>query len=56
MMSFKSVRVSIFKGVHSWYTYNITWQGVLSRRSWSPATTGPPGLSAASYVAVDGPP
>ena len=28
----------------------------LSRRSWSPATTGPPGPSAASYVAVDGPP
>ena len=29
---------------------------VLSRRSWSPATTGPPGPSAANYVAVDGPP
>ena len=29
---------------------------VLSRRSWSPATTGPPGPSAASYVAIDGPP
>ena len=28
----------------------------LSRRSWSPATTGPPGPSAANYVAVDGPP
>ena len=28
----------------------------MSRRSWSPATTGPPGPSAASYVAVDGPP
>ena len=28
---------------------------VLSRRSWSPATTGPPGPSAANYVAVDGP-
>ena len=30
--------------------------GDLSHRSWSPATTGPPGPSAASYVAVDGPP
>ena len=29
---------------------------VLSHRSWSPATTGPPGPSAANYVAVDGPP
>ena len=29
---------------------------VLSRRSWSPATTGPLGLSAANYVAIDGPP
>ena len=29
---------------------------VLSRRSWSPTTTGPPGSSAANYVAVDGPP
>ena len=29
---------------------------VLSRRSWSPATAGPPGPSAASYVAVGGPP
>ena len=28
----------------------------LSRRSWSPATTGPPGPSAANYVAIDGPP
>ena len=28
----------------------------LSRRSWSPATTGPPGPSAANYAAVDGPP
>ena len=28
----------------------------MSRRSWSPATTGPPGPSAANYVAVDGPP
>ena len=28
----------------------------LSRRSWSPTTTGPPGPSAASYVTVDGPP
>ena len=28
----------------------------LSRRSWSPATTGPPGPSAANYVAVDDPP
>ena len=27
----------------------------LSRRSWSPTTTGPPGPSAANYVAVDGP-
>ena len=26
----------------------------LSHRSWSPATTGPPGPSAANYVAVDG--
>ena len=29
---------------------------VLLRRSWSPATTGPPGPSAANYFAVDGPP
>ena len=28
----------------------------LSRRSWSPATTGPPGPSVANYVAIDGPP
>ena len=28
----------------------------VSCRSWSPATTGPPGPSAANYVAVDGPP
>ena len=28
----------------------------LSRRSWSPATTGPPGPSVANYVTVDGPP
>ena len=28
----------------------------MSRRSWSPAITGPPGPSAANYVAVDGPP
>ena len=28
----------------------------MSRRSWSPATTGPPGPSAANYVAVDDPP
>ena len=28
----------------------------LSRRSWPPATTGPPGPSAANYVAVHGPP
>ena len=28
----------------------------LSRRSWSPATTGLPGPSAANYAAVDGPP
>ena len=28
----------------------------LSHRSWSPATTGPPGPSAANYVAVDDPP
>ena len=28
----------------------------LSRCSWSPVTTGPPGPSVANYVAVDGPP
>ena len=28
----------------------------LSCCSWSPATAGPPGPSAANYVAVDGPP
>ena len=28
----------------------------LSRRSWSPTTTGPPGPSVANYVAVDVPP
>ena len=28
----------------------------LSRRSWSPAESGPPGLSTAIFVAVDGPP
>ena len=28
----------------------------MSCRSWSPATTGPPGPSAANYVAVEGPP
>ena len=28
----------------------------LSRRSWFPATTGPPGPSAPNYVAVEGPP
>ena len=28
----------------------------LSRRKWSPATTGPPGPSMANCVAVDGPP
>ena len=28
----------------------------LSRRSWSPAASGPPGLSTAIFVAVDGPP
>ena len=28
----------------------------LSRHSWSPATTGPPGPFATNYVAVDGPP
>ena len=27
----------------------------MSRRSWSAVTTGPPGPSAANYVAVDGP-
>ena len=30
--------------------------GDLSRRSWSPAASGPPGLSTAIFVAVDGPP
>ena len=34
--------------------FTLKWG--LSRRSWSPATTGPPGPSAANYVAVDGPP
>ena len=29
---------------------------VLSRCNWSPATTGPPGPSAAIFVAIDGPP
>ena len=29
---------------------------MVSRHNWSPATTGPPGPSAANYVAVDGPP
>ena len=28
----------------------------MSRRSWSPTTTGPPRPSAANYVAVNGPP
>ena len=28
----------------------------LSRRKWSPATTGPPGPSMADFVAIDGPP
>ena len=30
--------------------------GELSRRKWSPATTGPPGPSMAIFVAIDGPP
>ena len=38
------------------YSCNIAAVLGLSRRSWSPATTGPPGPSAANYVAVDGPP
>ena len=29
---------------------------VLSRRRWSPATSGPPGPSMAIFFAVDGPP
>ena len=34
------------------YVHNVCVD--LSRRSWSPATTGPSGPSAANYVAVDG--
>ena len=37
-------------------THDFNLVSGLSRRSWSPATTGPPGPSAANYVAVDGPP
>ena len=38
------------------YSESIMYILGLSRRSWSPATTGPPGSSATNYVAVDGPP
>ena len=37
-------------------SYAILKVSDLSRRSWSSATTGPPGPSAANYVAVNGPP
>ena len=53
----QSLKVKIAISVLVWFSNFLTTNFYgLSRHSWSPATTGPPGPSVANYVAVNGPP